>query len=90
MYVDVQVNPEMAALVDSVCAILSDTPSVAMAMLVHFHWDVRQIIENHLMKAKLVRKEIGLNPKSRPPFLRFDKFGPPAAAFADAPFGFAL
>jgi hypothetical protein len=49
-------------------------------MLVHFHWDAKMLVESFLDDPKAVRRAIGLHAKSRPPFLRYDLFGPNSAS----------
>jgi hypothetical protein len=63
-------------------------------MLVHFHWDAKTLVEIFLCDPKAVRRSIGLHAKSRPPFLRYDLFGPnkpvPAGVEAAADTGFSV
>ena len=52
-------------------------------LLLHSHWDVKCLVENYTTDSKSIRKQIGLHPHSRPPFLRQDICSPVGAV--DAP-----
>ena len=65
-------DPQLGKMVSDVCLILDESPSVAVALLLHFHWDVRRLVQCFAEDSRAVRRAAGLPCKSSPPFLRMD------------------
>lgn len=65
-------DPELRQVVENVCKIIDEPPSIVVMLLEHFHWHPKPLIEQYLEDARAVRREMGLHPRSYPPFLRFD------------------
>ena len=65
----------MSRLVDGVCAMIDDTPSAALVLLIRARWQAKQLLERYLEDPSAVRRDAGLHPRSHPPFLRYDVFG---------------
>lgn len=67
-------DPELQSMVDSVCSIIQVSPPEAYAMLLHFHWDFKRVVELYVDDPKNVRRLAGMGSTTLPPFLRHDIF----------------
>jgi hypothetical protein len=65
---------ELYSLVDRASSILDDSRSTAVALLVHFQWNLTALVDSYLENSRSVRLAVGLAPRHLPPFLRFDLF----------------
>jgi hypothetical protein len=65
---------EMTDLVKRCADILDVGTETSLALLMHYRWDVGHTIDTCLANERKARAEVGLGPRSRPLFYRFDKF----------------
>ncbi|KAJ1417918.1 hypothetical protein B484DRAFT_145646 [Ochromonadaceae sp. CCMP2298] len=54
--------------------ILDDSYAASLALLNHFKWDLKTLVEEYIENSRAVRFAVGLGPRSKPPFLRHDLF----------------
>eukprot|EP01034_Spumella_vulgaris_P021920 gene21920-27998_t len=65
---------ELYSLVDRARSLLDDSQSTAVALLMHFQWDLSTLVESYLENSRSVRLSAGLGPRHLPSFLRHDLF----------------
>ena len=57
--------------------IVDESAHTTAALLLHYGWDAKSLIEDYLENRKAVRARAGLGPRTMPPFLRRDIFSRP-------------
>ncbi len=64
---------EIADIINRTKDIIDESESTTCALLVHFRWDVKHMIEEYLDNRNKIRSVVGMGPRDFPPFLRWDK-----------------
>lgn len=66
---------ELHLILERTCEIINESEGVTTALLLHYKWDAKSLVEDYIENQIAVRLAVGLGPKTHPPFLRFDVFG---------------
>lgn len=66
---------ELDSLVQQTKDVIDDSEDTALALLIHYGWDIKRLVEVFLENPRPVRLAVGLGPRHRPHLLRFDLFG---------------
>ena len=66
---------EMHSILERTCDIINESEGTTTALLLHYKWDEKTLVEDYIENQIAVRLVVGLGPKTHPPFLRFDIFG---------------
>jgi hypothetical protein len=65
---------ELVTLVHNVKEVVDESAHTTAALLLHYRWDAKTLIEDYTENRKAVRMKAGLGPRHLPPFLRYDVF----------------
>lgn len=67
-----ETEAEVNALIERTCDILDDSESNVTAMLWYYKWDCKRLVEDYIENSRAVRLAVGLGPRTKPPFYRYD------------------
>ncbi|RYH32039.1 hypothetical protein EON65_01405 [archaeon] len=69
-----ETEQELVSLIEHVQFMLDDSQSTAIALLIHFKWDLKSLAEEYIENSRVVRNAVGLGPRNKPPFYRLDVY----------------
>jgi hypothetical protein len=69
-----ETEQEVAMFLERAQSILDDSESNVLAMLLHYKWDLKSLVEDYVENSRAVRLAVGLGPRNEPPFFRYDFF----------------
>ena len=65
---------ELSQLIDRTRYIIDDSESTAIALLIHYKWDLKSLVEDYIENKSIVRYSVGLGSRSSPSFFRYDYY----------------
>eukprot|EP00981_Chlorochromonas_danica_P000629 scaffold143_cov173-Ochromonas_danica.AAC.5 len=69
-----ETETELAELLERTQCIVDDSQATALALLIHFNWDLKALAEEYIENSRTVRNLVGLGPRNKPPFYRYDLY----------------
>lgn len=69
-----EAEEELSLVVENVQSIIDDSESVATALLLHYKWDVKGLVEDYIDNSRAVRLRAGIGARAKPAFYRCDYF----------------
>lgn len=69
-----EMEEELLNVIQRTQDIIDDSESTAIALLLHYQWDMKTLVEEYIDNHRLLRKMIGLGVRNKPSFYRLDRY----------------
>jgi hypothetical protein len=69
-----EMEEELLSVIQRTQDIIDDSESTAIALLLHYSWDMKSLVEEYIDNHRLIRKVVGLGIRNKPSFYRYDYY----------------